>query len=136
MRQLLLFLILSISPILCLGAFKVDVSLVHKLGIDKGLVLVSEVHTMEIMELGHWIKVTMKNGPTLDLMAKMKVRPKSIGPSSLLDFWWELRNEEGQVIKEKNQEGMTVPLGFKHQVNYKDEERGQLIEVTLLPRPL
>lgn len=113
----------------------VNVSMVYRNGIDKNLVLESELHSVEEVWGKRRISLTMKNGTRLEMRAGFWERPiaklDSIGPSSTIFFEGKLFQPNGKLAKEVDRRNSQIEMGENFVMNYRDQT--QLIEVSIKP---
>jgi hypothetical protein len=134
---------LIFSLIFALGIFipnesmamlKLKVTLTHKLGIDKNLVLKSELHSVEEFLGNEEVTVTMKNGFELKIFADYIEENSGIGPTDLIQIKATLFNPDGYKIKEFLGEEARVSLWKSKKFIY-NGNIGQEIEIIIIPEP-
>jgi len=104
MNKILLFYILIFFfPTSLLGAIKLDVSLVYKKGIDKQLVLVSELHSSQILNEGQEASLKMKNGISVFLRPYFLSTTDVFGPSNMIEV-------KGRIVRD----GVIFKTGFEN----------------------
>ncbi|MDD0854310.1 hypothetical protein HBN50_14450 [Halobacteriovorax sp. GB3] len=102
LATLLMFISLQAQAFISL-----DISLVHKKGIDKGLVLVSELHTREDIRPEHRRIVTTKGGIRFEFTSYLLPHSIEEGPSLQIGLEGVLIHSDGRLIK-KFQKGDLV----------------------------
>lgn len=97
MKKIVLFLLFFYCSVL--GAEVVlHLTLVHKKGINKGLVLVSELHSLEKIREHQTIVMIMKNGHMVKLKAKFMPEQSETGKVVFI---------EGQFFEDKESDGVS-----------------------------
>lgn len=113
----------------------VDVSMIYKNGIDKNLVLESELHSVEEIWGKRRLELRMKNGARLEMRAGFWERPvaklDSVGPSSKIFIEGKLFQPNGKLAKEVERINSQVELGDSFTIEFTDQT--QLIEVKIKP---
>lgn len=113
----------------------VNVSMVYKNGIDKNLVLESELHSVEEIWEKRPVKLMMKNGTRLQFKAGFWERPvaktEDIGPSSKIFVEGKLYLANGKLVKEMDKRNSHTEIGESLIFSFKDQT--QLIEVSITP---
>lgn len=114
-----------------------DVSIVNKKGIDIGLTLGSELHSIEEVRHNEQILLKMRSGIQVLLEAyfieeRGEIDEKeSFGPSSYVFVSGKILDSENKVLKDFTKEPLRIPLEEKKQILHSQES--QLVEVTLKP---
>ena len=113
----------------------VNISMIYNNGIDKNLVLESELHSMEEVWGKREIQLTMKNGARLELRADFWERPiakiDEVGPSSKIFLEGKLYKPNGRLAKTIERRQTQVDIGEVFVMNYTDQS--QLLEVKIKP---
>lgn len=119
------------------GRMILNVGIVHKRGIDKGLVLVSELLSREELLDKDVATLQMRNGIRVVLKADFTDDQKGYGPSSLVKIEGKLFDEAGRLLEnftaDKN---LVTYLGEERSISHTDDEKGQLIEISITPEVL
>jgi hypothetical protein len=137
-----LFLILSwcflVTP--AFGRLFLDVSIVNKKGIDIGLTLGSELHSIEEVRHNENILLKMRSGIQVVLDAYFIEERTPIneleasevyGPSSFVVVKGKILDSQNKVLKDFTKDPLKIPLEGKQQILHSQES--QLVEVTLRP---
>lgn len=133
-RVVLTILLLSILAPARAG-LHFDIKIVHQKGIDKGLTLISELHSFESLVLGREVRLKMKNGVSVYLRATfIESVGDEQGPSSTVSVLGHILSSSGEVLKFFGDDNILIELGQTHTISYDSE--GQLIKVTMTPRML
>ncbi len=132
-RLFIISLILLYSQV-SLGRLRLRVNVIHKLGIDKNLVLKSELHNIKELMGRDYILVRMKNGIEVKLFAKYIDTANTIGPSDKIQLRAELYDQNGHRIKEFSGEQAQVSLWSSVKFIYSNNI-GQEVEINVLPEP-
>lgn len=113
----------------------VKVNMIYKNGIDKNLVLESELHSTEEIWGKRRINIQMKNGARLDFRAGFWERPvaklKEVGPSSQIFIEGRLFKPNGELAKQVERRQTQVSLGEPLVMEYTD--KSQLLTVSITP---
>ena len=111
------------------------VSMVYRNGIDKNLVLESELHSVEEIWGKRGVKLVMKNGTRLQFKAGFWERPVAktdmIGPSSKIFVEGVLYLANGKLVKKMERRNSQTEIGESLLFSFKDQT--QLIEVSITP---
>jgi hypothetical protein len=116
------------------GMLKLKVSLTHKLGIDKNLVLKSELHSIEEFLGDEEVTVIMKNGFELKLFANYIEEQSGIGPTDMIQLKAILHDPNGEKIQEFMGKDAQISLWKSKKFIYKGRI-GQEIEIVIVPAP-
>ncbi|HAZ11635.1 MAG: hypothetical protein A2X86_18090 [Bdellovibrionales bacterium GWA2_49_15] len=129
----LLSLIACCLPNILLAGIQLDISVISKRGIDEKLVLVSEVHSSEILISDEWARIDMIDGPTLFVRVNHEASSLIYGPSDLLKIegLYSLRN--GVARQRISPTDIVVKLGEERQVVIKPTTDQQL-EIIFAPK--
>lgn len=111
------------------------VSMIYRNGIDKNLVLESELHSVEEIWEKRPITLVMKNGTKINFKAGFWERPiaktEQIGPSSKIFIEGKLFLPNGKVVKQVERRTSQTEIGESFLLSFKDQT--QLIEVSITP---
>lgn len=114
-----------------------DVSVINKKGIDIGLTLGSELHSIEEVRHNEKIILRMRSGIRLVLEAYfVEERPEYVGgtefgPSSQIIVEGKILDSQNNVLKDFTKEPVKIDLEEIRKVIHSQES--QLVEVTLKP---
>ncbi len=114
-----------------------DVSIINKKGIDKGLTLGSELHSIEEVNNRENIVLKMRSGIQVILQAKfaeleeLSQEEISYGPSSKVRITGKILNAQGNVMKDFSESPLFIPLEESSKVVHSKDS--QLVEVSLRP---
>ena len=108
-----------------------QVSVENKKGIDLGLVLTSELHSLEEVVIGKPLLLQMKNGVAIEMKAFWAETPKDYGPSEKILIEGKIFDKRNKVLKEFAKEPLIAQLG-KETVIYHEKE-DQRIELKITP---
>lgn len=128
--RVLVFLI-SFFPTICLSYINLEISITHRRGIDKGLTLVSELHSIEPMMEDKEFRLNMKDGYRFSFNSKFLEKYEGIGPTHLVQLFIEIRDNDGRHVHTYTGTDMVTALGEKKIIKY--EKAGQLVEVNVTP---
>jgi len=132
-KFLLLFLLLS--NFIVSSAFArvgLNLSLIYKKGNDKGLVLVSELHSRVEVDEHEEVALKMKNGTMVILKIQFVRSNETFGPSSIIDCDAKFFNQKGSLLKTVSGKEIRLNIGQERIISYEDNE-GQLIELKITP---
>ena len=113
------------------AVIRLNINVINKKGIDKGLVLISELHAMEEIAGEEGIVLQMRNGPRLVLKASFADDPENYGPSDLVKITGALYDQKNKRLEKFDDKNYIVKIGKQEQIIY--QETGQLIEISVLP---
>ena len=109
-----------------------DVVVIHKRGVDKSMVLQSELHSREEVFEEKIIKL-VKSGLNIELSAHYKIGGDNIyGPPSEIQIEGAILGPKGSILKKISGEEGVVRLNEERKLFYKGDS-DQLIEITLKP---
>lgn len=129
MKNFFAIFILSLS----FNAFSfvtLDVGIIHKKGIDKGLVLDAELYTREDFRPEHRRIITTKDGIRFEFVSHLLPDPGEEGPSVLIEVEGLLIHSDGRLIKKFKRGDLIFKLGEEKTFEYSQIE-GQLIKLEL-----
>ena len=129
LKSLLFFFFFSISS--AYSQIKLNISIIHKRGIDKGLILVSELHSVEIVD-PKGVELKMKGGYHFRFRADFYQDKNEYGPSALVKINCDIMNNEDKLLKKFDEPALLASLGEEKVLVYRDET-GQLIEISVTP---
>ena len=110
----------------------VDVSIIYKRGIDKDLVLVSELHSREHIYLGQEINLQMKDNLRLKLKGEFLNEVSAYGPNENVKFMGVLYAGKGEDYLRSKRFEIILPLNLENKKIFKNDT-GELIEIHLKP---
>ena len=114
---------------------KLEVSIVHKKGMDEGLVLTSEYQSLETLDVHGKLSLDLKHGLKIDLDCKIYQDPKIIGPSDKIKIVSKVTFKELKIASNrglnKSETEMIIPIWQKDKFMIKS--KGQQIEVEIRP---
>jgi len=112
-----------------------NVSMTNKKGIDIGLTLGSELHSVEEVHYSEEITVKMKSGIQVVLSATFKDFSDGddgvFGPSDEVIVRGKIIGSDGVVLKSFDKEALIIPLEQEKKVTHSQES--QLVEVKIKP---
>ena len=130
------FFTLLLTTIVCQNALanlKVDIGLINKKGIDKGLVLVNELHSSEEITGLRPAVLTMKDNLRLEIYAVLVPDYGTFGPSSLVKVYGKIYGPTGVLLKDYTHSPLVTRLGKTCAFSFEREDVGQNIEVSITP---
>ena len=120
-------------PSMAFATLKVNLEVVHKRGMDKGLVLVSEFHSVEEVQGREIIELYLKHGIKITLKVRFEENYSDFGPADYIRLKGAILGLEGSKDYEiKKEKEIFVRLGQKAKFHYEDE-KGQFIEISIRP---
>jgi hypothetical protein len=125
---LITFLLIFTSP--AWGKMSLNISIIHKKGIDKGLVIVSELHVSE--KIDGDIVLELKSGLRIVLKAEVVSTEEIYGPSFLVYINGEIVDIDDEVLHSFSSKESPIPLKGERQFSYQDNE-DQLLEILVRP---
>jgi hypothetical protein len=138
MRQLFLTIIFFLLGLNATHArLFLDVSILNKKGIDIGLTLGSELHSIEEVRHNEDIILRMRSGVKIVLQASFIEEGKDFkgtdeyGPSSKILVKGKILDSQNKVLKDFTNEPVVISLEEEKKVIHSQES--QLVEVTLKP---
>ena len=125
----LLFLSIAIGT---QAKIRLNLSIIYKKGIDKGLVLVSEYHSVEEVDETEKVRLVMKNGLTMIVFASFVQNSDDYGPSDQIKLGGSIFIRDRKLEDTFFEKEILIHLGEQKVLVYKDDS-GQLIELTVAP---
>lgn len=130
------FFILFLSLILPFHAaqalINLDVVLIHKKGIDKDLILVSEIQSKERVFGRESVQLNLKNEIKLVFQAEF-VNDSTYGPSAYVALIGNVVNVQNKKLMEFGHKDSKVALNEERVFTYQSEDQDQIIEVRIRP---
>ncbi len=109
-----------------------NVSIYNKKGIDLGLTLASELHSIEEVHRGQPIFFRMRTGIEVVLKANFEEEVYNYyGPSNFILVRGKIRDRNGEILEDFMNKPISIPLGSKEIVVHNKET--QLIELKIEP---
>lgn len=130
------FFALLLSTIVCQNVWanlKLDIALINKKGIDKGLVLVNELHSSEEVVGLRPAVLTMKDNLRLEIFAILVPDYGTFGPSSLVKVYGKIYGPAGTLLKDYTHSPLVTRFGKSCSFSFEREDVGQSIEVSIIP---
>lgn len=112
---------------------RLDIALVNKKGIDKGLVLVNELHATEEVFGTRPAVLTMKDNLRLEVFAHFAPDYGTYGPSTLVWVYPKIFSPAGALLKDFTYQPFVIPLGKTRTFIFEREDVGQSIEISVTP---
>lgn len=132
LRSLLVVLACCL-PLVLEAGIQLNISVISKRGIDEKLVLVSEVHSSEILISDEWTRLDMNDGPTLFVRVNHEPSDLIYGPSDLLKIEGLYSLKNGVARQRISPTDIIVKLGEERQVVIKPTTDQQL-EIIFAPK--
>lgn len=136
MRRFIVFIFIMLA-IPAQARLLLDVSILNKKGIDIGLTLGSELHSIEEVRTNKPIQLKMRSGIKVILNASFievfeKLEEKDLyGPLSKVKVTGRILNSQNVVIKDFEQEPLLIDLEEKKKIIH--SQSSQLVEIILKP---
>lgn len=131
LKHLVLILLIFFSKT-SFGTLALNIGVVHKRGIDKHLILVSELYSREEVFEGQKIELLMNLGIKLQLQVNFTDEKKKYGPSEKVIIKAQLLLPSGETLTQYSETPLLVKLGEKYHFVYK-RGKDQLIEISIRP---
>jgi len=125
LATLLMFISLQAQAFISL-----DISLIHKRGIDKGLVLVGELHTREDIRPENRRIIIMKGGIRFEFTSFLLPHPVEEGPSLQIGLEGVLIHNDGRLIKKFEKNELVFNLEEKKEFSF-DQIEGELVNLQI-----
>lgn len=121
----------SIYSLLSFAQVRLDIGIISKKGIDKGLILECELYSTE--ELSKNVTtLQMKNGLSFDLKAyEYNLKNDELKVNKVI-IEGLLKNSNGDVIKKIDKSEGTITIGTTKKIIY--TKAGHMIEITITPK--
>lgn len=111
-----------------------DIAFVNKKGIDKGLVLVNELHSTEEMIGTRPAVLTMKDNLRLEVVGYFVPDYGTYGPSTLVWVYPKIFSPTGVLIKDFTHQPLVIPLGKTNTFIFGRDDVGQSVEISVTPK--
>lgn len=135
-RSIILLFFLFFQALYSLEVYavlKMDVSIIHKKGVDKDFVLVSELHSVESIIAKKNIELYMKDGVKFSFYAGFAWKDEVYGPDSKIIISGALYDQDGTLMELFDLNPIIVELGSTHTISKKNN-KGEIVEISLTPR--
>ncbi len=119
-------------PKIVFASLWLNVSIVYKKGIDKGLVLINELHSKEELINNNTIQLRMKNGINIDIKTTIEPMKEVYGPSMLLKVQGMAKDLKGNEISSFEKSGIKINSKTPSTINFSSKS-DQVFELTLKP---
>ncbi len=129
---LLLTLFLSFFASNAYALIGLNLSLIYKKGNDKGLVLVSELHSRVKVDEHKEVVLKMKNGTKVLVKVNFVRSDEEFGPSSIIDCETKFFDKKGVHLKDIADKKIKINIGEEKIISHEDKE-GLLIELKIVP---
>ena len=113
---------------------KLKIGLVHKKGIDKNFVLVSELYSIEEVHEYETTKIKVENGVTLELKVEFFDDSSVYGPSSILGIELKIIDQFGKLIKSYKNKELVLKINEEKKIKIRHDS--QLIELSITPNAI
>jgi hypothetical protein len=136
MKKIIILLVLIFGAVNASASIKINISIIQKKGVNKGLVLVSEYHTVEEIDDRSGLSLELKNGIKFEFSYQFVQESKDFGPSDTIRIKgrvWELPNTALFTFIDQP---ITIRLGEAKNFSYTDEKEGKLTELVIRPELL
>lgn len=114
------------------ATLRMDISIVRNSGINKGLILTSEVHSTEKVLPGVWKKMSSNTGISFSYLIDFYLPENEMGPSETISVRGYFASGKDTKIP-LSESSILIPIGQSIKVEVRPSE-GQIYEVILLPR--
>lgn len=108
-----------------------NVSVLVKKGVNLGITLASELHSVEEVRPEVPIIIKMKNGVEIEIVANLQNVNETYGPSENVMVIGKITNEKSEVIRDFSEEKIAIPLYHQHLIS--QEKDNQKIELRIQP---
>ena len=125
--------LLSLAAATAFPGVVLDVSVLHRKGIDTGLVLQSEVHSKEEILGDREISVGPKDGPRVLVRAGLVNDFSAYGPSALVGVAVRAVSADGAEMEAVGGTAARIPMGERREFQFR-EGPSQLVEAAVVPR--
>lgn len=129
MKVLLVLMGMFLSVSSFAAGLSVVVETTHKKGIDKGLILVNEFHSLESIQGPSAIQIEINEFIHFVFTSLLEVRISEEGPTPYVKFQGKLQTPTQVVLKSFSDE---QELDKSYSYSYQSDE-GQLLEIKLTP---
>ncbi|GEM_PF-6859648 len=135
MKQLIIIATFFLLTTPVFARIRLNIDIVDTIGGDRGLVLVSELHSMEIADDHRVVKVIMKNGLRVEFAVYYVLDTIDYGPSAKVNISAKIYQDETLLKSFDENGGALVDLGAPMKIVYNGSER-QIVEITVVPESL
>jgi hypothetical protein len=109
-----------------------QVSIENKKGIDLGLILTSELHSMEEVIIGRPLLLRMKNGVAIEMKAYWSEPKEGMGPSEQISIEGKIIDKKDNILKDFSKDPLVAHLGKETKISHEKED--QRIEIKIIPK--
>lgn len=132
--KILMIILISLYTVLGHCRLFVDVSIIYKRGLDKNLILRSELHSSEAVEPGEEVEMILKNGLKFTFIVEfINFYEKIYGPSHYMNIDTRVIDAENVILSDYGSQILTTSFDESKVMIFRSED-GQQLEVTLVPR--
>lgn len=129
---IILFLTILFFSNTVFATIRLNIGIIWKKGIDKNLVLVSELHSVENINGKENVTLEIKNGPIIILGANFAKASEEYGPSAFIKVQGEIYSHDEKHLRSVLDDGLIIKIGTKKTFSIQNDE-DQLIEITIKP---
>ena len=124
----ILFLFLFLTSVEARLFFKVNME--NKKGIDLGLILTSELHSMEEVFIGKPLLLRMKNGVAIEMKTFWSEPETGVGPGETLELKGKILNKKNETLKDFSTAPLVLKLGQETTITHEKEDQRIVIKIT------
>ena len=134
MKKMVLFLLLALSAGRAFSRILLNVNIIHRKGIDTGLVLLGELHAKEEVFRGRPVILGLKDGPRVEINAGFVNDISDYGPSADIAVVVGVASREGgaMVPVDGYSERAVVPIGQKGDFRFMMGD-SEMVEIAVAP---
>ncbi|MEI8345883.1 MAG: hypothetical protein WCG27_00335 [Pseudomonadota bacterium] len=130
---LTLFFISLVTFNSAFAGIRVNISVIQKKGMDKGLVLINEFHTVEEIDDRQGLTLDLKNGMKIKLTYQFMQDQKDYGPSNIIKIQGQVWEGPQKLLFSFQDDPMIIHLGESKTFTHVDKDSGQQIELIIRP---
>ncbi len=130
-----IFFLLLLVPQIVLGEMRInlDISIIHRKGMEQDLTLQNEIHTKKVfLNNDEAVKIDINNGYRVYFRIDKKMEANIIGPSDLYEVGIQVVNRSGDVLKTFSKDPLELRLNTQGQYIF-EMSKNQIIEISVLP---
>ena len=132
MKKIAFFLLVSSFVGEIHSGIILNMYITHRKGLDKGLNLVSELHARRVAFKGEKLQLSLKDGPSIEIMADFFNDFSDYGPSSRIEIAVDALSNNGVKIKSLKEKKIVIPIGDQGSFQFQENET-QLVDVLVSP---
>ncbi len=128
-----IFFFFLVSTLRAEMRINLDISIIHRKGMEQELTLQNEIHTKKVfMSKDEAVKIDISNGHRVYFRIDKKMEPSILGPSDLYEVGIQVVNKSGDILKSFSKDPLELRLNSQGQYIF-EMTKNEMIEISVLP---